>query len=92
VDKEKLTAGTRVVLDMTTLTIMRILPREVQPSVLNLIVDHLLFDCLPFFIIDTFVSYKSFDRLTQLSIICFMKTREMLVTLQLEGFQIRFEN
>lgn len=30
VDKEKLTAGTRVVLDMTTLTIMRALPREVQ--------------------------------------------------------------
>ncbi|KAM0034729.1 putative proteasome endopeptidase complex [Helianthus debilis subsp. tardiflorus] len=31
VDKEKLTAGTRVVLDMTTLTIMRALPREVDP-------------------------------------------------------------
>lgn len=30
VDKEKLTAGTRVVLDMTTLTIMRALPREVR--------------------------------------------------------------
>lgn len=30
VDKEKLTAGTRVVLDMTTLTIMRALPREVH--------------------------------------------------------------
>jgi ATP-dependent 26S proteasome regulatory subunit len=30
VDKEKLTAGTRVVLDMTTLTIMRALPREVS--------------------------------------------------------------
>ena len=29
-DKEKLTAGTRVVLDMTTLTIMRALPREVS--------------------------------------------------------------
>lgn len=29
VDKEKLIAGTRVVLDMTTLTIMRTLPREV---------------------------------------------------------------
>ncbi|KAG5018267.1 hypothetical protein JHK87_014122 [Glycine soja] len=28
VDKEKLTSGTRVVLDMTTLTIMRALPRE----------------------------------------------------------------
>ena len=30
VDKEKLTAGTRVVLDMTTLTIMRALPCEVS--------------------------------------------------------------
>ncbi len=29
VDKTKLTAGTRVALDMTTLTIMRALPREV---------------------------------------------------------------
>ena len=29
VDKSKLTAGTRVELDMTTLTIMRALPREV---------------------------------------------------------------
>ncbi|XP_075486751.1 26S proteasome regulatory subunit S10B homolog B-like [Primulina tabacum] len=32
VDREKLTAGTRVVLDMTTLTIMRALPREVDPG------------------------------------------------------------
>lgn len=32
VDKEKLIAGTRVVLDMTTLTIMRTLPREVYVS------------------------------------------------------------
>ena len=31
VDKAKLTAGTRVALDMTTLTIMRALPREVNP-------------------------------------------------------------
>ena len=30
VDKEKLVAGTRVALDMTTLTIMRYLPREVR--------------------------------------------------------------
>lgn len=30
VDKSKLTAGTRVALDMTTLTIMRMLPREVS--------------------------------------------------------------
>lgn len=29
VDKAKLTSGTRVALDMTTLTIMRALPREV---------------------------------------------------------------
>ncbi|CAI9106341.1 OLC1v1005471C1 [Oldenlandia corymbosa var. corymbosa] len=37
VDKEKLTAGTRVVLDMTTLTIMRALPREVDPVVYNML-------------------------------------------------------
>lgn len=30
VDKAKIPAGTRVVLDMTTLTIMRALPREVD--------------------------------------------------------------
>nr|GMD99311.1 26S proteasome regulatory subunit 10B homolog A [Ipomoea batatas] len=35
-DKEKLIAGTRVVLDMTTLTIMRALPREVCYSPLFL--------------------------------------------------------
>jgi 26S proteasome regulatory subunit T4 len=35
VDKEKLTAGTRVVLDMTTLTIMRALPREVSIDSVN---------------------------------------------------------
>lgn len=35
VDKEKLTSGTRVVLDMTTLTIMRTLPREVYFLYLN---------------------------------------------------------
>ncbi|KAI3803635.1 hypothetical protein L1987_31793 [Smallanthus sonchifolius] len=34
--KEKLTAGTRVVLDMTTLTIMRAFPREVDPVVYNM--------------------------------------------------------
>jgi 26S proteasome regulatory subunit T4 len=31
-----LTQGTRVALDMTTLTIMRILPREVDPLVYNM--------------------------------------------------------
>lgn len=36
VDKEKLKQGTRVALDMTTLTIMRILPREVDPLVYNM--------------------------------------------------------
>lgn len=36
VNKLKLTAGTRVALDMTTLTIMRILPREVDPLVFNM--------------------------------------------------------
>ena len=33
---DKLKAGTRVSLDMTTLTIMRILPREVDPLVYNM--------------------------------------------------------
>ncbi|CAN6163516.1 unnamed protein product [Urochloa humidicola] len=37
VNKEKLVAGTRVVLDMTTLTIMRTLPREVDPVVYNML-------------------------------------------------------
>ncbi|CAH9131810.1 unnamed protein product [Cuscuta epithymum] len=36
-DKEKLIAGTRVVLDMTTLTIMRGLPREVDPMIYNML-------------------------------------------------------
>merc|ERR1711934_994329 len=31
IDKSQLTAGRRVTLDVTTLTIMRILPREVDP-------------------------------------------------------------
>ncbi len=35
-DKEKLKQGVRVALDMTTLTIMRILPREVDPLVYNM--------------------------------------------------------
>ncbi|XP_057496643.1 26S proteasome regulatory subunit 10B homolog A-like isoform X1 [Actinidia eriantha] len=37
VDKEKLTSGTRVVLDMATLTIMHALPREVDPVVYNML-------------------------------------------------------
>jgi 26S proteasome regulatory subunit T4 len=37
VDKASLTAGTRVALDMTTLTIMRTLPREVDPMVFNML-------------------------------------------------------
>ncbi|KAL9645545.1 hypothetical protein ABK040_000609 [Willaertia magna] len=37
IEKTKLKPGTRVALDMTTLTIMRILPREVDPSVYNMI-------------------------------------------------------
>eukprot|EP00850_Spirogloea_muscicola_P004312 SM000018S03677 [mRNA] locus=s18:742405:745291:- [translate_table: standard] len=37
VDKSKLVAGTRVALDMTTLTIMRALPREVDPVVYNMV-------------------------------------------------------
>ena len=36
VDKTKLTGGARVALDMTTLTIMRILPREVDPAVFHM--------------------------------------------------------
>ena len=35
-DKSKLKPGTRVALDMTTLTIMRYLPREVDPLVYNM--------------------------------------------------------
>ncbi|KAF2367708.1 hypothetical protein FHG87_001544 [Trinorchestia longiramus] len=35
-DKAKLKSGTRVALDMTTLTIMRHLPREVDPLVYNM--------------------------------------------------------
>ena len=35
-DKAKLKQGTRVALDMTTLTIMRMLPREVDPLVYNM--------------------------------------------------------
>merc|ERR1712070_1218990 len=36
IDKEKLVQGTRVTLDMTTLTIMRALPREVDPVVFHM--------------------------------------------------------
>jgi len=36
VNKAKLTSGTRVALDMTTLTIMRQLPREVDPAVFHM--------------------------------------------------------
>ena len=36
VSRAKLKAGTRVSLDMTTLTIMRILPREVDPAVYSM--------------------------------------------------------
>lgn len=39
VDKEKLKQGARVALDMTTLTIMRILPREVDPLVYNMSIE-----------------------------------------------------
>eukprot|EP01128_Nolandella_sp_AFSM9_P003709 TRINITY_DN1626_c0_g1_i1.p1 TRINITY_DN1626_c0_g1~~TRINITY_DN1626_c0_g1_i1.p1 ORF type:complete len:421 (-),score=123.66 TRINITY_DN1626_c0_g1_i1:159-1349(-) len=37
VNKERLVAGTRVALDMTTLTIMLVLPREVDPLVFNMV-------------------------------------------------------
>uniref|UniRef100_A0A0G4FS42 AAA+ ATPase domain-containing protein n=1 Tax=Chromera velia CCMP2878 TaxID=1169474 RepID=A0A0G4FS42_9ALVE len=36
-DKAKLVAGVRVALDMTTMTILRQLPREVDPSVFNML-------------------------------------------------------
>ena len=36
VDRAKLTPNTRVALDVTTLTIMRVLPREVDPMVFNM--------------------------------------------------------
>jgi len=39
IDKKLLKVGTRVTLDMTTLTIMRVLPREVDPQVHNMISD-----------------------------------------------------
>ena len=38
-DKSKLKPGTRVALDMTTLTVMRYLPREVDPLVYNMSVE-----------------------------------------------------
>lgn len=38
-DKSKLVQGTRVALDMTTLTIMRRLPREVDPLVYNMSIE-----------------------------------------------------
>eukprot|EP00033_Pygsuia_biforma_P002746 GCRY01003030.1.p1 GENE.GCRY01003030.1~~GCRY01003030.1.p1 ORF type:complete len:392 (+),score=90.45 GCRY01003030.1:176-1351(+) len=37
VDKERLTPNTRVALDMTTLTVMRTLPREIDPLVFNML-------------------------------------------------------
>lgn len=37
VDKKKLVSGSRVSLDMTTLTIMRLLPREVDPAVYKML-------------------------------------------------------
>jgi len=37
IDKSKLTTGARVALDMTTFTIMRRLPREVDPMVFNML-------------------------------------------------------
>eukprot|EP00598_Pedospumella_elongata_P005204 CAMPEP_0184976842 /NCGR_PEP_ID=MMETSP1098-20130426/7717_1 /TAXON_ID=89044 /ORGANISM="Spumella elongata, Strain CCAP 955/1" /LENGTH=388 /DNA_ID=CAMNT_0027499779 /DNA_START=77 /DNA_END=1243 /DNA_ORIENTATION=- len=38
-DKSKLKQGTRVALDMTTLTIMRPMPREVDPTVFNMLTE-----------------------------------------------------
>ena len=39
ISKSKLKPGTRVALDMQTLTIMRVLPREVDPIVFNMLTD-----------------------------------------------------
>ncbi|KAL7006033.1 26S proteasome subunit rpt4 [Cystobasidiomycetes sp. EMM_F5] len=39
VNRDKLKPGTRVALDMTTLTIMRVLPREVDPLVYNMSIE-----------------------------------------------------
>jgi len=39
IDKSKLKPGTRVTLDMTTYTIMQILPREVDPTVHNMVAE-----------------------------------------------------
>jgi 26S proteasome regulatory subunit T4 len=39
VDKAALKPSTRVTLDMTTMTIMRVLPREVDPVVFNMVAD-----------------------------------------------------
>jgi len=39
IDKEKLKPGTRVTLDMTTYTIMQVLPREVDPTVHNMVAE-----------------------------------------------------
>ena len=39
IDRAKLKPGTRVSLDMTTYTIMRILPREVDPNVHNMLAE-----------------------------------------------------
>ena len=36
IDRSKLVVGARVSLDQTTLTIMRVLPREVDPMVFNM--------------------------------------------------------
>lgn len=37
INKTKLLAGARVALDMTTMTIMRVLPREVDPTIFNMV-------------------------------------------------------
>ena len=39
IDKEKLKPGVRVTLDMTTYTIMQVLPREVDPTVHNMVAE-----------------------------------------------------
>lgn len=59
VDKEKLTSGTRVVLDMTTLTIMRTLPREVYLVFKNHLPFSLEHFCRTFYCRSNFFKQKS---------------------------------
>ena len=61
VDKEKLTSGTRVVLDMTTLTIMRSLPREVNTlSILTYVSLMIFYSTIFFSRVDVYLCFPLF--------------------------------